>query len=122
VTGPHGVPATAFAASFDISPDVDPIMALMNAAGLLRVSTPLFGDGKDYPLEHSLGRRGYFTDPDQSVEHLEYVLITGCGRGRSQMVVLDTTRDTEAQLDGELRGVLQSMRFPATTTDRTSGR
>jgi hypothetical protein len=112
VSGPNGLPVTPFAGFFDLPPDLDPIMALVHATADLRESKPLFGDGKDYPLEHSLGRRGYFTDPDQSVEHVNYVLIVGCGCGRSQMVILDTTRDTEAQVDGELRGVIQSMRFP----------
>jgi hypothetical protein len=112
VRGPDGLDRFSFAAAWDISPDIDPIMALANAGAKLRESKPLLGDGKDYPLEHSLGRRGYFTTPGESLEHVNYVLIVGCGCGRSQMVLLDTPRDTEEQFDGELRGVLQSMRFP----------
>lgn len=118
VIGRDGVLVTPFAGFFDIPRDVEPITAFANAAAVLRESKPLFGDSKDYPLEHSVGRRGYSTDPDQSVEHLDYLLIAGCGSGRSQMIVLDTTRDTEGAVDRELRGILQSMRFPLATNDR----
>jgi hypothetical protein len=118
VNGSDGEAVTAFAGFFDIPSNIDPIHALLNATANLHELKPLFGDSRDYPLEHSVGRRGYFTDPDQSIEHVDYVLLAGCGCGRSQLVILDTTRDTEAQLDGELRGILQSMRFPVATGDR----
>jgi hypothetical protein len=118
VTGPGGVDVSPFAGFFDIPPNMDPIDALLNATARLRASKPSFGDGRDHPLEHSIGRRGYSTDPAQSIEYVNYVLIAGCRRGRSQMIVLDTTRDTEAQIDGELRGILRSMRLPVATRDR----
>jgi hypothetical protein len=82
----------------------DPIDVLTSAPPLQRMR-PIFGDGRDYPLPHSLGRRGYSVDPEQGTqEHLIYVVIAGCAGGGSQMVIMDTTSDTEKQVDGEFRG------------------
>jgi len=109
VPGADGVPVSPFISAIDLPQDADPIDVLTNAPPLQRMRT-LFGDGRDYPLPHSIGHRGYSVDPEQgNREHLVYVLITGCADGRSQMVIMDTTSDTEKQVDGEFRGILQSM-------------
>jgi hypothetical protein len=41
-----------------------------------------------------------------------YVVLVGCKGGRSQIFMLDTTRDTEEQIDSELRRIIQSLRAP----------
>jgi hypothetical protein len=112
VSGADGIPVAPFASLVDLPAGADPIDALIQASVGLRESTAVAGDGRDYPLQHSIGRRGYWHDPDQAKDHLVYTLIVGCKGGGAQLFILDTTRDTEAQLDGELRHIIQSLREP----------
>jgi len=113
-----GAPVFPFASAFDLPADVDPMDSLLRNLARLHESRMLFGDGRDYPLSNSDGGRGYSNDPDQRREHLNYVLVAACGNGRSQMIVFDTTRDTEAQLDRELLGVVTSLRLPESLGQR----
>jgi hypothetical protein len=109
LSGPDGVPVSPLISAIDLPEGADPIDVLTSAPPLQRMR-PLFGDGRDYPLPHSIGRRGYSVDPEQgNREHLVYVLIAGCADGGSQMLIMDTTSDTEKQVDGEFRGILQSL-------------
>jgi hypothetical protein len=111
VSGADGIPVFPFVSYFELPADAEPDLAFSRASSLLRELKPFDGGTRNDSALHSLTLTGLSADARQGGrDHLVYVMLVGCPKGRAQLVILDTTRDTAAQVDGEFRQIIQSMR------------